>query len=299
MKNTVLLSVDINLKQGVTASPVDTRLVSPLDDDIQCIDSLTINGAGYLLAFDKSSPLAVIYRSYNQTSGIFFEKVTQSALPFCATMVAVMYLNNIPYCVIYDQQTGNLAFLNVSSDFSLTSVYSMSAGNGITTLKTFSYRGDQFVVAYNMTSGDVTKYQITIDASAGLKVEPVWTAKWAATWTRFSFFQMGAENFFIKTNLNRSKVNIDHFMDDPDEGSHPVLNVDAPAQMLGLSCVNTFVDSQGFPYFVTYRANGDLTINRIYGNCLGWDVVCATGTEANRLLVTTFTVNNMNYILLY
>jgi len=53
-------------------------------------------------------------------------------------------------------------------------------------------------------------------------VRSFWTKEWAQGWTRFAFFKMGGENFFLKTNPPHKNVNIDHMVDNPAEGSHPV-----------------------------------------------------------------------------
>lgn len=299
MKSVILFSVCTDLKKGIVVNPVDPRVVNPLNDDIQCFEYFELNGVSYLLTFEKTTAVANIYQIYDPSDGIFFKSIGRCDISFGVSMIAIIYLNNSPVCAAFDQQTGNINFLKISPDFSLNQVYSLIAGNGITTLKAFTYRGEQFLIAYNMSTGEVVKYQVSANTSADFSVSSVWTAKWATTWTRFSFFQIGAENFFIKTNLSRSKVNIDHFMDDANEGSHPVLNIDAPAQMLGLNNVNTFTDFMGFPYFATYRTNGEVTINRVYGNCLGWEVECMVSTDTNRSLMLPILVNNGNYILIY
>jgi hypothetical protein len=297
MKNALLFG--INTDKGFEVNPVDPEKIDPVADNLQCLATFALNSNTYLVGFENNTLQADIYLTFNQADGTFLNFKTQNSVTFNASMVEMMYAGEVPVCLAYDPVSGNINFLQINQELSLSPVFSLNVGTGITTIKAFTYRSDQFLIAYNMNTGYVTKYQIIATNLTAISATNVWSAKWAVTWTRFSFFQMGAENFFIKTNLNAVKVNIDHFMDDSNEGSHPVLNMDAPPQMIGLNNVNAFVDPKGFPYFATYRTTGELTFNSIYGSCLGWDIECQMNTEANRSLMLPFLINKNNYLILY
>jgi hypothetical protein len=297
MKNALLFG--INTDKCFVVNTIDPGKIHPIADNLQCLATFALNSNTYLVGFENNTLLADIYLSFNQADGTYLNLKTQNNVTFNASMAEMMYSGEVPVCLAYDPASGNINFLQIAPDLSFSSAYSLNVGIGITTLKAFTYRGDQFLIAYNMNTGSVTKYQIFATNLTTISATNVWSAKWAVTWIRFSFFQMGAENFFIKTNLNAVKVNIDHFMDDPNEGSHPVLNMDAPPQMIGLNNVNAFVDPKGFPYFATYRTTGVMTFNRIYGSCLGWDIECQMNTDANRNLMLPFLINNNNFLILY
>jgi len=258
MKKALLFEININSSNNLVVNEVDASKINPLTDNIQCIESFTLNEFAYLLTFEKDSGTIDIYQTIDN-NGIYMNALTKNKVPFNASLLAIMYANTIPICIAYDQSSGQITFLEIQPDLTLLPFNTLNAGQGITTLKTFSSKGDWFVLAYNMSTGAVSKNQILISTTTPLtlSLKNVWTSLWAQSWTRFSFFQIGAENFFIKTNLTKSKVNIDLFINDPNEGSHLVLNSKAPSQMIGLNNVNAFTDSNGFPYFATYRNNGE------------------------------------------
>lgn len=299
MKKTLLFEVKTNSPDGFEVYQVDADKINSIADNVQCIDSFLQNGITYMLAFEKNTGVVRTYQAYND-DGKFLKEVAQNTVPGNATSIAIINSDGVQLCLAYDASLGVVNFLKIASDLSLEQVGKLDAGTGISTLKTFVYRKQLFFIAYNIETGHVAKYEVSVDASSSsVSATEVRADKWAQGWTRFSFFQMGAENFFIKTNLKYNKVNIDHFMDDADEGSHPVLNIDAPSQMVGLNNVSAFTDSKGFPFFATYRTNGEITFNRIYGNCLGWDVEKQLNTESNRELVLPLTINGENYLLIY
>jgi hypothetical protein len=297
MKNALLFGINTNNNLEVT--PIDQGKINQIADNIQCLTTFELNSNTYLVGFENNTLLADIYLAFDQANGTYLNLKAQNSVAFNASLAEMIYAGGVPICLAYDPGSGNIDFLQITQELSFSTLYSLNVGTGITTMKTFTYRGDIFLIAYNMNTGYVDKYQIAATNIASISATKVWNAKWAITWTRFSFFQMGAENFFIKTNLNAVKVNIDHFMDDPNEGSHPVLNMNAPPQMIGLNNVNTFVDPKGFPYFATYRTTGEMTFNAIYGNCLGWDIEYQTNTDINRSLMLTFLINNNNFLILY
>ena len=297
MKKPILLN--IKTANEFSVQQVDPGMIGTMDDGIQCLDSFTQNGVPYLIALKKDNGLAQIYEAF---SGKAFIKETMIAsLAFnVTTLAATIDTDRAPLCLAYDSTSGKLSVIDIAPNTELRTVSASDIGAGATTLATFTYRKHLFFIAYNKENGHVAKYQITVNASPySVSIRKVWSDRWAQEWTRFSFFQLGAENFFIKTNIKYNKVNIDHFMDDPGEGSHPVLNIDAPAQMVGVNNVTTFAGAKGFPYFATYRSNGEMTFNRIYGNCQGWDTLLQMTTSPGKKLMLTLEINNKNYLMLY
>lgn len=301
MSNTTLYAV-----QTATAStdgqfsvvPVDTALINNMPTGTSAVASFQVNGETYLTAFDAASSTATTFQALDEKSGEFFNQVATQSIDFGCAIVEPFYLAGQPMLICYDGTKSEYAdFIQVGVDFSLTKVYSAKIGEGNTTVKPFAWRFGLFFIAYNMETGDVAKYQLSVPSSQALYSETVWTDSWAQGWTRFSFFQMGGENFFIKTNVKYNKVNVDHFMDGADEPSHPVLNIDAPDQMRGLTAVSAFTDAKGFPYFATYRDTGEVTFNGIHGNVLGWDVDGNATAGKNLSVLNTFTIKGQNYTL--
>ena len=289
-----------NLKTGtgeISVHPIDSGKINSIADNIQCMDSFPMNGIPYIIAFEKNTGICHIYRAYD-TDGIFLKEIEQTR-SVNTSSIAILNTEKGPLCLAYDGSSGIVTFLKITPGLAPVQVYKRNVGTGITTLKTFTYRKQLFFITYNMETGHVSKYEVSVDTSGTISAKEVWNDGWAQEWTRFSFFRLGAENFFIKTNLKYKKVNIDHFMDNAGEGSHPVLNIDAPPQMAGLNNVNAFTGPKGFPFFATYRTNGEVTLNRIYGNCLGWDMEKQFNTDPHRSLMLALTINNENYLLIY
>ncbi len=281
-----------------SALPVDPEMLNSLPTGVSAVASFQLNGETYFTTFDASSDTATTFQAFDEKSGKFFTQVATQKNDLGCAIVEPFYLAGRPMLICYDGTKSEYAdFIQIGDDFSLTKVYSAKIGEGNTTVKPFAWRFGLFFIAYNMNTGDVAKYQLSVPSSQALYSETVWTDSWAQGWTRFSFFQMGGENFFIKTNVKYNKVNVDHFMDGADEPSHPVLNIDAPDQMRGLTAVAAFTDAKGFPYFATYRNTGEMTFNGIYGSILGWNVD-GNGTASKDLnVLNALTIKDQNYIL--
>lgn len=299
MRKPVLFDMQTDINEKFSVQKVNSDKIDAIAEDITCMDYFLLNNNAYVIAFEKISEIFYVYR-FSSDKGSFFEEISESMLSVKASALATINNGETVLCLAYDATSGDLSFLNIDAELSIDVVYKLNIGKGVTTLKTFIYRKQLYFIAYNIETGHVSKYEIYIDKSSqAVSAQEVWKDCWAEGWTRFSFFQLGAENFFIKTNIKYSKVNIDHFMDDSDEGSHPVLNIDVPEQMDGLNNVNAFSGAWGYPFFATYRVNGEITFNSIYGNCLGWNMESELYTESNRYLMLVVSVSDKYYLMLY
>ncbi|OEK01199.1 hypothetical protein BFP97_06600 [Roseivirga sp. 4D4] len=301
MSNTTLYAVQTATASSdgqFSADQVDPAMVNNLPAGTSAVANYQLNGETYIVAFNATNSTATTFQAYDEKSGKYLIQVATQKIDFGCAIVEPFYMANSPMLICYDGTQSEYAdFIQVADDFSLTSVYGAKIGEGNTTVKPFAWRYGLFFIAYNMNTGDVAKYQLSVPSSQALYSETVWTDGWAQGWTRFSFFQMGGENFFIKTNVKYNKVNVDHFMDGADEPSHPVLNIDAPDQMRGLTAVSAFTDAKGFPYFATYRDTGEMTFNGIYGSVLGWDVEATVTAEKGLSVLNTFIIKDQNYTL--
>lgn len=288
-----------NEPDGLKIKEINNSMINPIQEGLESFVTFKMNSKTYTIGFDSANKKAIIYNTYNKEADQYFTLAGNTDIAFGSTIVDVFYMGNIPMLLTYDPTSEYADLVQISEDFKLTSAYQVKIGKGLSTVKTFSYRFSQFFIAYDITSGHVEKFEISIPPHQPVYAEKTWSDKWAQGWTRFSFFQLGGENFFIKTNLKYNKVNIDHFMDDPNESSHPVLDMDAPAQMVGLSDVSAFTNEIGDPFFTTYRSNGEMTFNRINGNCLGWKDLSSETSIKNASDLMSFTVDNKNYVLVY
>ncbi|MEK9711114.1 MAG: hypothetical protein VW258_00965, partial [Thalassolituus sp.] len=153
------------------------------------------------------------------------------------------------------------------------------------------------VVLMNGTTGDSTTAPISLPPYDGLSLTQVWSDSWAKTWGHFTFFRFGGENFFLKINQQHEKINIDHFMDDPNEGSHPVLSKNACNTLLNASVLTGFSGPQGQAYFMVYQDSGSISLNSIYPNCMGWWTLTSGQTEANAQVLHPITINEKTYLI--
>src|SRR6185295_18798465 len=80
-----------------------------------------------------------------------------------------------------------------------------------------------YMLCYDSNTGQAAIYQLSAGESGKVEVALVWQPSelWAEGWERFGLFQLGPENFFLKTNVVHDTVYIDHVMDEASLGTHP------------------------------------------------------------------------------
>ncbi|MDY8138715.1 hypothetical protein [Aquimarina sp. 2201CG5-10] len=298
MSNTTIYAVDSGSGKLVI-NTIDSDKISAMPKGLKTFANFNLNDKSYVVGFDPSAKKAYTFQSQNEKTGEFLNQVSSCDISFGTTNVETFYLAGRPMLLTYDPSSEYAQFIEISDTLELISIYSAKIGKGLSTTKPFAYRFGIFFVAYDIENGSVNKYQLSVPANQKLYATKTWSDKWAQGWTRFSFFQLGGENFFIKTNIKYDKVNIDHFMDDPDESSHPVANIPAPPQMQGLQDVAAFTNKIGNAFFATYRDNGEVTFNSIHGNCLGWTDEVQEKAAAGATTILPFTVGTDNYVLVY
>lgn len=176
------------------------------------------------------------------------------------------------HLLAYTRDEGILDFFRVTAtDFQHLYRYQRTYGDtttGFTTVHAFGYRDRCLFMGYNADTGASRLYGIQVPPLAPLSISQLWQSDWAKGWRDFCFFQLGGENFFFKHNPTYQAVNIDHYMDDPAQGSHPVgTGLPLPQET---SAAATLALQEG-PGFTGYRAdNGQLTVNRFHSDCQGW-----------------------------
>ena len=209
------------------------------------------------------------------------EKPYQQLSPFM--------LGNQLHLLAYNDSDGIFDFFRVMPDhFAHQCRFQKTYGDitaGFSPVHAFAYRDSCQFMAYNKSTGTSRLYQLTVPPNTPLGVDMTWQKEWAKGWENFSFFTLGGENFFFKMNPRYNAVNIDHYMDDPSQGSHPV------GTKLPLSMDTTqtaTVALQEGPGFIAYETgNGQLTVNRFHTDCQGWTCQAkqAVNAGSSRLLV--------------
>ncbi len=279
----------------ITPVSLPSILHASLKGGVSVSATLSRNGNDFsLLYFPASKTLQM----FSHDTQAILVPVASMELPQTLDYLEVFYLGGIPYLVTYAKADSDLNFYCLNADNSLTQVHNQYVGMGFSMMHVLPYRDTTCVVLYNGNTGECVKYQIAVPPYAGLSLTKVWSDVWAKTWGHFTFFQFGGENFFLKINQQHEKVNIDHFMDDADEGSHPVLSQDAANDMLNSAVIAGFQGQQGQAYFVNYQYNGSLTLNSIYPNALGWWTLDSATVDSGGSVLHPFSINGSDYLLI-
>jgi hypothetical protein len=194
-------------------------------------------------------------------------------------------LANLPYLMAYTAHDGQFSFIPLPGGRQSQVPYRYNRRHhpgptaGFDMVSPVVVNGGCYVLCYASDTGDVALHELRVLArtpggsppgTPPLLASPTWIHQWARDWTRFAFFTLGGEAFFLKTNVGKLNVNIDHVLDDPTEGTVEVgtyLHLD---DALSLDIVEPFTLNGGDPYFVAYRRDGQTVLYRIHGDCQGW-----------------------------
>lgn len=284
----------------LTVEQVWSKTEGTLPEGYTSILPFTISKKPYMLMYDKTTHEVDIYLTKNTT---WMDRVASHDLDSDFDILNPLLLANQPHILAYNAKSGKFEFFRIEQDLTLSLLYTYSktygddATTGYTTVQPFSYRGPVYYLCYNFDTGRVAVYELSVPETKPLKTTNVYLHQWAQGWTRFAFFEFGGENFFLKTNTKYLDVNIDHIVDDPSQGSHPVgTHLNLPQD---LDAVAAFSMDGGDPYFVTYKKSGETTFNRIHGDCLGWTQEAALSTVKDADLVVPFEIDSSNYVLIY
>jgi hypothetical protein len=270
-----LLAVDGDGKAAVFAVGAGEPRVTPVDADID----LSIDGpSGPLSQWD-------IVRSF--------------------------VIGDTPHLLTYAAaEPGQFAFFPLTADLRSRRPYLFSRRRepgptgGFDVVEPIVVGGLVYYMCYGFDSGRVVIYALQVTATglgggAPLVSRAVWVHEWAARWTRFAFFRFGAGTYFLKTNVGRLNVNIDHVLDDPSQGAVEVgAHLDLQ-DALELDMVRPYTSPQGDPGFVTYKDDGATTFNRFHGDCEGWTTEAALTTVAGATHLVPMAVAHRRLVLLY
>ncbi|MBC9877291.1 hypothetical protein G8O24_08020 [Bradyrhizobium sp. INPA01-394B] len=240
------------------------------------------------------------YRAADGTADLFQTKLSDPPTVKIATinlgagwsiLDAFKYYNE-NFLMTYRPDTGQFGFFSLGSDLAVRGKYmyvrlhAPAMSRDFTMVKSFVAGDRVIIMGYGFDSGSVCLYRIEGRVSSETGAPPiaahtVWDHVWAPGWTRFAFFRLGGEVFFLKTNTKFPNVNIDHVLDDPTTGTSEVgSNLQlVDAQMLSL--VAPFEQDDSHPHFVTYRPDGAVIAYRIHSTCTGWSRLAEAKAVAN------------------
>jgi hypothetical protein len=262
---------------------------------------LAVGGRTRLLAYEKTSGVLDVFEVLGSAPWL-------TKLPFDLTVspglghLEPFVMGNQNHLLCYDPKAGAFELLAITDDLSLSKPLRYSrerepgATQGFTTLKAFTTFGQLAILGYNFDDGHVAIFRLSVRTTSPpgvppLWLTPVWSHYWAKGWTRFAFFQFGGENFFLKTNVLRPNVNIDHVLDDLS-GTVPVgshLDLHAADR---LDIVHPLDLAGEGPHFVTYQKTGETTVNRIRSDCLGWTRVASFRSKENAAHVVPYVLGS-------
>jgi hypothetical protein len=246
---------------------------------------LTFGDATYVAGYAKADGNLDFYRFSEGAPWLDYAAGTTVGAGW--DQIDFLSLANTPYALLYRSDNGNFVFVSVTERLDAGSRYAYSrrhapaATKGFSMVKPFVLGGGIVIMAYSYDSGAMCMYGLSAVASSPSGVAPLLVRvledfTWAKGWTRFAFFQLGAGNFFLKTNVLYPNVNIDHVRDDPATGTSEIAtNMDLPDAMQ-LQIVAPFKRDNGDPHFLAYRGDGATNLYRIHSDCQGWTKLGAT-----------------------
>jgi hypothetical protein len=267
----------------------------PLDTGYAHLVALEAGGVPHLIGIDAKGAAS----AFKVSAAAPFVEPVPSALELAGPwdIVEPFVLGNIPHLLCYEAAEGNFSFFPLDDQLASRRPYDYQRRRepgitkGFSVAKPIVLDGAVYYLGYSFDGGQVHIYSLAATAtsapsSAPLVSEPVWIHEWARKWTRFAFFELGGETFFLKTNVGKLNVNIDHVRDEPADGTVEVGTYLKLEDALDLEVTESFYLGGGDPYFVAYLQSGKTTVNRFDGNCLGWTQQAQTETvkDATRIV---------------
>lgn len=264
----------------------------------------------YLFAYGRGLAAADVFEC-SAVAPFLVQTTIKLPIGMAKDMLNVFTLGNQTYLSVYAAEKGIFQIYAVNADLSLSRPYEfyrnheLALTQDFSTLAFFTQFGQVVALGYREDTGYVAAYTVSIVATSTdgilpLLMTPVWSHAWAPGWTRFAFFQFGGEQFFLKTNVKKLNVNIDHVLDTLSAGTAEVgtlLQKQLP-DALKLTNVAPLLLNAVDPWFVTYiESNGDATLNRIHSDCLGWTQGASFTAPTIRATVTPVVVGGKTFLI--
>ena len=286
------------------AGDVQQVATTSLPSMYSVVTATNIGSKTYLFAYDPSLTTADIFECTG-SAPYLAEVNTKLTIGKAKDKLNVFTLGNQVYLSVYTANSGVFQIYSVAADLSLSKPYEfyrnheLALSQNFSTLKFFTQFGQVVALGYR-DDGYVTLYTVGVVAISyngvpPLLMTPVWSHMWAPGWTRFAFFQLGGETFFLKTNLKKLNVNIDHVLDSLSAGTAEVgtLLQNQLPDALKLTNVEPVLLGNADPWFVTYNSTtGASNLNRIHSDCLGWTVGASFNAPTGKTTLTPVTVGD-------
>jgi hypothetical protein len=287
-------------QDGASPVPAGARHLVPLE----------LGGSLFLLAVDGTTGAVTALRV--QSGEPWFEPVPSTLdLGGPWDVLDPFVIGNVPHLLAYAKEEGQFSFFPLGPDLTSRPPYQFrrirppGETAGFDTVKTMVVNGAVYYLCYSFDTGTVNIYSLAVTATSvpsapetpPLLSRPVWLHQWARSWTRFAFFQLGGATFFLKTNVGRLNVNIDHVLDDPSQGTIEVGSYLQMDDALEVDLCRPFTLGHGDPYFVNYLTSGKTTFNRFHGDCLGWDTEASVTTVPGATQVVPLQVGDRCLVL--
>jgi hypothetical protein len=304
-----IYSISPNPQRGrVDLAQVWTQAAGELPAGLNQLVSTPWNGGALLIGSTAAGTLS--FWALSAAAPFVTSAGAAVSLGAPVDLLRVFELGGVTYLLGYTAATGVLRFVALNDDLTISKPTDYSrarppgATPGWTEIGPVTYNGQQYLVTYDFANGNVNLLSVSIVGTtadpAPIGVNDVWTWTWAKGWTRFAFFKLGGENFFLKTNTEKLNVNIDHLSLDPNTRSSEVLTYaqNALPNAASLQIVRSFTLAQGAPGFLTYQQGQPIQVYAIWPNCQGWDNEAQLPVTGPSQIVT-WSMNNQTYALFY
>lgn len=268
--------IELSQKAAVVVEP-------PAGAELLDTAAFSFGNASYIAALWNGQNAMSVLSVSSRGDNVALVPAANLQLSGKADLLESFVLGNIPYLAAYRRDKGIFDFYPVQPDLTCPFSYRFFRNHapgvtaGFTTVKLFTVQGGVAYMGYNKQTGDVAVYTLSVIATSPPGIAPllslcVWDHQWAPGWTRFAFFQWGGGNFFLKTNTDKPNVNVDHLSDNPANGTVEVGSKLKLTDDQVLSIVEPFTLGSEDPYFITYRPDGHITLNRFRGDGQSWTV---------------------------
>lgn len=248
------------------------------------LSPITISGTDELLSthcfvsheqtFFVNTSLGISQLCYDEQQRCFVSKNLLITSEIYHTLTAFTVSDKdkqITYLLAYQQTNNRFDIFEIKDELSrLVFQFDCELENDhFNTIHAYQGYYCNLLMAYSENTGNSRIYQIN-NLNNQFSITLLWQKNWAPHWQNFNFFTLGKENFFFKTNTKiKRMVNIDHYMDTPTEGAHPVCIQFNEAET-ALNADHIFgIDLPDGPGLI-FVQNNRLTIQKIDSDCLGW-----------------------------
>jgi hypothetical protein len=271
---------------------------------------LTVKDEPVLIAVEEGGGTASAFRvGMGEHAGIT-AVASQFELAGPYDHIEPFVIGNKPHLLAYEAEDGDFTFFPIDDDlhsappYRYTRTHEPGVSAGFDTVSPMTIGGAVYYLCYDSKTGRVLIYSLAVTAHSPQAVAPlvslpVWEHNWAHGWVRFAFFELGGGTFFLKTNVAKLNVNIDHVLDTPANGTSEVGTHLDLEDALELDIVRPFYLGTGEPYFLTYIKDGTTTINRIRGDCQGWVTEGKTMLPSTATAIVPFSLEGDCYLLVY